>query len=180
VSDERAAAAERQGEDPPPWQPPGWQPVADPTVPPYAAPPGWQPPPPPYGAPAYQSYGPPPAYPPPTVAGYPQPYGYQPYGGYPRPRDTNGFAIASLVCALVGIFALVIGPVLGVVFGIVALRQLDRSASGGRGLAIAGIVIGGILLVVDVVGIVGLAVGGSGSSGGGLTTMASVSRLAAI
>jgi hypothetical protein len=155
---------EKAGEVPP-WQPPGWQP-SDPSLPPYAAPPGWQPPT-PYGAPAYPS----PATAPPTVAGYPQPYGYQPYGTYPRPRDTNGFAIASLVCALVGIFVVVIGPALGVIFGIVALRQLAHSPVAGRGLAIAGIIIGSVLFVVDVIGIIGLATGGSSSGSGGLTAL---------
>ncbi len=110
--------------------------------------PGWQPHPPPYGAPPQQ--GP----------------GWYPQGGhgYPRPRDTNGFAIASLVCSLVGLLVLVIGPLLGVVFGVVGLRQIPRLGQGGRNLAIAGIVLGGVLLLLDVIALVAIGTD-SGSAG---------------
>jgi hypothetical protein len=87
------------------------------------------------------------------VGGYPPPY------GYPRPRNTNGFAIASLVCSLVGVLVVVVGPGLGIVFGIIGLRQTSRLGEAGRGLAIAGIVIGGLVLLFDVLGLIGLAVG---------------------
>jgi Domain of unknown function (DUF4190)/Domain of unknown function (DUF1707) len=53
---------------------------------------------------------------------------------------TNGFAIASLVLGLFWMWW--IGSVLAVVFGHVALRQIARSGQSGRGLAIAGIVLG--------------------------------------
>jgi hypothetical protein len=144
---------------PPGWQPPpppalGWQPPA----PPYAAPPGWQPPPPPYAAApdqatvGWQSVG-----------GYPQPY------GYPRPRNTNGFAIASLVCSIVGILLVVLGPTLGIVFGIVGLKQTARLGESGRGLAIAGIVIGALVLLVDVLGLIGIATTHTGGTSGGVS-----------
>jgi len=119
-------------------QPPAWQPPPPPT---------WQPPPPPYGAP-------------PNPAGGWYGGGY----GYPRPQDTNGFAIASLVCSLVGIFLMLLGPTLGVVFGIIGLKQIPRLGQNGRGLAIAGVTIGVIVLLLDV--IVLIAVGTSSSSGG--------------
>lgn len=85
-----------------------------------------------------------------SVGGYPQPY------GYPQPRNTNGFAIAALVCSLVGILLAFIGPVLGVVFGIVGLRQTARPGEAGRGLAIAGIVIGAVLLLLDVIAVISI------------------------
>jgi hypothetical protein len=115
----------------------------------------------------------------PTVGGYPQPSGYQPsgyqpYGGYPKPGDTNGFAIASLVCSVIGIILVVVGPALGIVFGILALRQIGRRPQSGRGLAVAGLIIGGIVLVLDVLGLIGLAAGSS-SSGGGLSTLPAIS-----
>jgi len=81
-------------------------------------------PPPPYGA-----------YPPPPYGGYPpSPYGPYPppYGGYPQP--TNTLAVASLVCAFV--FA----P-LGIAFGHISLSQIKKNGEGGRGLAIAGLII---------------------------------------
>lgn len=49
---------------------------------------------------------------------------------------TNGFAVASFVLGLLGL------NLLGLVFGLVALRQIRRSpGETGRGLAIAGIVL---------------------------------------
>jgi hypothetical protein len=56
--------------------------------------------------------------------------------------STNGLAIASLVCGLVWIWWF--GSVLAIVFGHVALGQIRRSGGmqGGRGLAIAGLVLG--------------------------------------
>lgn len=59
---------------------------------------------------------------------------------------TNGLAIASLCCGIVGLFFLniVLGP-LAVIFGAVSRRQ--AAAKNGAGMAKAGIILG----VVDVV-----------------------------
>jgi hypothetical protein len=97
---------------------------------------------------------------------------YEPSGGfaaYPRyPGDTppggqegrptgrhNPFAIASLACGCCGILPAIglLGAVLGVVFGAVAMSQIGRSggAQRGRALAIAGIVVGACFLVLDLV-----------------------------
>ncbi len=77
---------------------------------------------------------------------------------------TNGLAIASLVLGIVWLYW--VGSVLALIFGHVAKRQIDRSggAEGGRGLAIAGIVLGwvGIALLVGV-GLLLLAFGGTSS-----------------
>jgi hypothetical protein len=89
--------------------------------------------------------------------GYPA-YGYQGYG-YPQPQSTNGFAIASLACSIVLGLVPFLGAGLGLVFGIIALRQTARSNERGRGLAIAGLVIGGLALVYSVLAVVGLAMG---------------------
>jgi hypothetical protein len=112
--------------------PPGWQQPAPPPPPPppYGAPPGWAPPPPPYGAPP---------------GSYPQ-YGYQPYG-YPRPPSFNGFAIAAPICAVVIGIVPFVGGSLGVIFGLIGIRHCQRSAERGRGLAIAGVVLGGLSLL---------------------------------
>jgi peptidyl-prolyl cis-trans isomerase B (cyclophilin B) len=74
----------------------------------------------------------------------PPPYGaypptYDPYG-YPRPRPTNGMAIASLICAFV--FA----P-LGIIFGHISLSQIKRTGEEGHGLAVAGLVISYLITV---------------------------------
>jgi hypothetical protein len=91
---------------------------------------------PPQGAPGY---GPPPGYAP---AGYGQP-GYAPQG-YPPPgwgRPTNTMAILALVLAFV--FA----PA-GLIMGIIARRQIRRTGEDGHGLALAGIIVGGIVTAI--------------------------------
>lgn len=91
------------------------------------------------------------------------PPGWAPPPGYPAPlyqiirqTKTNGLAIASLVLGIVWIYWL--GSLLAVIFGHVALSQIGNSAGAqsGRGLAIAGVVLGyigvGIFLLLLVVG----------------------------
>ena len=112
----------------------------------------------------------PPNYPPPPPGGYGNPppppggYGYPPppAGGYgypppppPQSAATNGMAVASLVCSLFG-WLCIIGPLLGLIFGFVALSQINQTGQRGRGMAIAGIVIGGILIALGIgLGILG-------------------------
>ncbi len=63
-----------------------------------------------------------------------------------RPAGISGKAIASFVCGLIGVF--VLGVVLGaaaLVLGYLGKRDTDATPGlGGRGLAIAGLVLGGI------------------------------------
>ena len=73
----------------------------------------------------------------------------------PVAQKTNGLAIASLVLGIVWIYW--IGSILAIVFGHVALSQIKKSGGtqGGRGMAIAGLVLGyiglaTILLVIFV------------------------------
>ena len=107
-----------------------------------------QPPEPPNGQPPY---GQPPGQPPygqsPGEPPYGQPYGQpaygQPYGAPPVSTGTNGMAIASLVCAF-------FCTPLGLIFGFIALSQVKQSGQGGRGLAIAGIVISIVGLVIGI------------------------------
>jgi hypothetical protein len=75
---------------------------------------------------------------------------------------TNGFAIASLVLGILWLWWL--GSVLALIFGYVGKSQIDQSGGmqTGRGLAIAGIVLGWIgVATVIVIIIVGAAVPGS-------------------
>ncbi len=83
---------------------------------------------------------PPPPPPPPAPFGQPPaPSGYRPS----RP-GTNGFAVASLVLGIAQIFLCFIGTILALVFGYIGKSQIDRSGGtqGGRGMAVAGIVLG--------------------------------------
>jgi Domain of unknown function (DUF4190) len=65
-------------------------------------------------------------------------------------------AIASLVCSLFG-WLCIIGGILGIIFGFLALNQIKQSGQGGRGMAIAGIIIGVIVTVMVILfGILGV------------------------
>jgi len=69
---------------------------------------------------------------------------FQPVGtaAVHQQKKTNGLAIASLVLGIVWIYG--IGSILALVFGFVGKAQIDRSGGRetGRGMAIAGIVLG--------------------------------------
>jgi hypothetical protein len=77
------------------------------------------------------------------------------YAGVVTHRHTNGFAIAALVLGIVWVWW--IGSILALIFGHVALWQIDGDPDhqSGRGLAIAGVVLGwvgvGTLLLTIVV-----------------------------
>jgi len=77
--------------------------------------------------------------------------------GYPVPQKTNGMAIASLVLSLVGC------SLLGVIFGGIAISQINKGQGSGKGLAIAGLVIGivGFVLTLFFWGAVMTAISGS-------------------
>lgn len=88
--------------------------------------------------PSYQGQ----SFPPPTG----QPYAYPPASQMP---GTNGMAIAALIVSLVAC-----GPV-GLILGLVSLSQIKKTGEQGRGMAIAGVVIGVIsTIAIIAVGIV--------------------------
>ncbi len=125
------------------------------------------PPPPGYGAPqnppaygtppqAPSPYGQQPGYPPQAPAyGPPPAYAQAPgYGGYPTAPKTNTLAIVSLISSIAGlVIVYVIGSVVGVITGHIALAQLKRTNEGGRGLALAGLIVGYVGLALTVIGI---------------------------
>ncbi len=100
------------------------------------------PPPPPGGTPPPPPGGQPPGYPP---GGAPPP-GYVPFGGPAGPASrTNGFAVASLVLGIVGLLLCFtfIPWILAIIFGVIAMRQCSEDSSyTGRGMAVAGLVLG--------------------------------------
>ena len=71
-----------------------------------------------------------------------------------KTTPTNGFAIASLVLGVVWMWW--IGSLLAIVFGHLALRQIARTggAQSGRGMAVAGLVLGyfGALMLLLLLG----------------------------
>jgi hypothetical protein len=74
------------------------------------------------------------------------------------PARTNGLAVASLVLGILWIYW--VGSVLALIFGYVAKKQIDESGGtqGGRGMAVAGIVLGwvgiGVITLITVVAII--------------------------
>jgi hypothetical protein len=119
-------------------------------APPYGAAPSG---PPPYGASPYAAS-------PYAAAPYPEaPHpGYQsPYQPYPQAaRSTNGLAIASMVLGILWIYWL--GSLLALVFGYIALRQIKQRNQAGRGMAIAGTVLGWCGVAFLVLAIIGAVV----------------------
>ena len=110
----------------PPVDPPMFQPPAAPENPANPANPAY-PSNPAQAAPAY------------AQAGYPQPY------GQPAPSEKyNVLAIVSLVTSILGM------SLVGIITGHLGLSQIGKTGEKGRGLAIAGLVIGylGILLAI--------------------------------
>lgn len=84
-------------------------------------------------------------------------------GGLRGPTSTNGMAVASMVLGILWIYW--IGSVLALVFGYIGRKQIDASggAQSGRGMAIAGIVLGwigiGTISIFIVIAILGAAAG---------------------
>jgi hypothetical protein len=92
-----------------------------------------------------------PSYPPPAPAHVPGPYQAPPQPGYYSTGKLSGLAVASLVLGITWIFWL--GSILALIFGYMALSQIKKSHDRGRGLAIAGVVLGwiGMVTLVSVV-----------------------------
>jgi hypothetical protein len=110
------------------------------------------PPPPPAGPPPASSPPPPAPTPPPA----PPAYGQQPGGyGYQSTSRTNGLAIAALVLGIAGLvfWGCGVASILALVFGYMAKGQIDRApeTQEGRGMAIAGIIMGWIGIALFVI-----------------------------
>ena len=86
-----------------------------------------------------------------------QPYGQQPgpygpaqpmYGyGYPPPvqkPQTN--AILALVLSCVGIATCGVTSIVGVIFGHIAMARIKRGEEDGRGMALAGVIVGYVVI----------------------------------
>ncbi len=102
-----------------------------------------------------------------------------PFPGPPAQQRTNGMAIAALVVGIVG-GLFVVGSIVGLVLGIVALSQIRRTGEKGRGLAVAGIVLScAWIVLIAVVAVAAISSSaqrdGSGTvTAGGTTSVRSV------
>jgi hypothetical protein len=120
-------------------------PPVQPAPPAYGAPPAYDAAPTPYGS--QPPYGSTPSY------GAAPAYG-TPYGGY-APAKTNTLAIVSLVSSLVGLLIIpLIGSVVGVITGHMSLGQIRNTGEQGRGLALAGTILGYVGLAFIVLGLI--------------------------
>jgi len=64
-----------------------------------------------------------------------------------KPPGTNGKAVAALACSLGGLLFCGLPSVVGLILGIVAMRETKRTGQEGYGLALAGTIIGGLVTV---------------------------------
>jgi hypothetical protein len=143
---------------------------SNPDAPNPAPAPGAYPPPPAYNAPdapapaapaAPPAYSAPPAYG--TTPGYgtTQAYGTAPaYGAAPAysygaTAKTNTLAIVSLIASIAAfIIVPFVGSVVGVITGHMSLNQLKTSGEQGRGMALAGTIVGWVGLGLAILGII--------------------------
>jgi predicted Zn finger-like uncharacterized protein/prepilin-type processing-associated H-X9-DG protein len=97
---------------------------------------------------------------PPAQPGFPQPPGAYPppaggppipYGGYQTqpggPTQSNGLAVTSLITGILG-FCIPLSGIVAIITGIIALTKTRDPRVGGKGMAIAGISIGGLSLLM--------------------------------
>lgn len=100
--------------------------------------------------------------PPPQYGAYPGSYPPpppQPYAGYtpPPPAPKNGLGIAALVIAIIGLFTVFGGLILGIVaviLGFIGWGRARRGEATNGGVAIAGIVLGVLGLIVSIVAVI--------------------------
>ncbi|SFE53044.1 protein of unknown function [Actinoplanes philippinensis] len=106
---------------------------------------------------------------PPTQQYAPQPYPQQQYAQPPmiRVAPTSGWAAASLVLGLIGLFggwcAIGIPCILAVVAGHIGLKETQDGSRGGRGMAVAGLILGYLVVIPAV--LIFFTVGGLGVIG---------------
>ena len=109
-------------------------------------------PPPAYGAPAStpdHPYGAPPAY------GAAPAYGTAAGYGYGAQAKTNTLAIVSLIASIAAfIIVPFVGSIVGVITGHMSLNQLKTSGEQGRGMALAGTIVGWVGLGLAILGII--------------------------
>ncbi|MGH9188847.1 MAG: DUF4190 domain-containing protein [Acidimicrobiales bacterium] len=86
--------------------------------------------------------------------------GGQPEWAPPQPPAssgrTNGMAVASLVCGILGLVLpfVFLPAILALVFGYVGRRQIADRGEAGQGMATAGIVLGWVGLVLTVLAVI--------------------------
>lgn len=92
-----------------------------------------------------------PAYGEPAAPAYGQSAAY----GQPSGAKTNTLAIISLVASIAGIVILWgIGSIGGVICGHISLSQIKKTGEQGRGMAVAGLIIGYVGIALAIIGVI--------------------------
>lgn len=91
---------------------------------------------------------PPPVYPT-SYHGLPNPGYYQPYPAYPPPKPPgyNGKAIAALITSLAGMVCCGLPSLVGMVLGIIAIRETKRTGQDGHAMAVAAVIVSALVMV---------------------------------
>lgn len=81
----------------------------------------------------------------------------QPFSPAAPVRQTNGLAVAGLVCGVIGLvffwtfwLGIILG-ILGVIFGAIAMSRARAWAMPGRGMGLAGVICGGVAILFSIV-----------------------------
>ena len=73
--------------------------------------------------------------------------------GQPTGAKTNVIAIVSLVASISGFVILpFIGPIVGVICGHISLGQIKKTGEQGRGMALAGLILGYVGIALAIIG----------------------------
>ncbi len=153
--------------DPTPPQPPIAGPPTPPVAPPYATAPTYQPPAYPVQPPAFPGQQPVQQYPGAAPTYGAAPYGY---GGYAPAQKTNVLSIISMIASILGFIWVLpfIGSLAGAIMGHISLNQLKTSGEKGRGMALAGVIVGwigfGIIVLIAVFFFLAIGLGASSGS----------------
>ena len=108
-------------------------------------------------------YGTPPPPPPGGRYGGPgQPYGQQPGFGGQQPPQTSGMAIISLVTRILGLLCCgsLLFSIAALVLGYLGKKEIDEGRKTGKGMAMAGLILGAIGVVLGIIWII-LVIAGS-------------------
>lgn len=125
-----------------------------------------------YGQPGYgnqpPAYGQQPGYGAQPAYGQPNPYAAQGYGYGAPAGTTSGLAIASLILGIAGfVFPFVLPSIAAIILGFMARSRIRQSGQGGRGIALAGIILGfvAILFAIGFIILFGFLIAAAGHSG---------------
>ncbi|WP_203981152.1 DUF4190 domain-containing protein [Planosporangium flavigriseum] len=121
-----------------------------------------------------QPQGPPPHQAPPGQPTLPAPYSPQPVYVIQQQLPTSGMAVASMVLAIIGLVSgccsFGVPSILAVIFGHVALGETRSGRKSGHGMAVAGLVMGYVVMLPAIlISVWVVLMGGIGAVSGGTT-----------